>query len=164
MDSDNSMSAFIRLFSSTVTLCSPRSPVVPSFQSLICCGMAAAVPEVPCCLPSVLILTYLLPLCCFCSRSTLFANYQPITSRTFTISLLVEFLGVMIFSFLGTTVNDKVRADAERCAHATQRASHPCNFELGFICPFLLCAIQVHGPWVNGLALAIMGEHRKPHV
>lgn len=51
---------------------------------------------------------------------TVFANYQAITSRTFIVSLLVEFIGVMIFTFLGSTVNDKV-----------------------------------HGPWVNGLALAI---------
>jgi len=71
------------------------------------------------------------------NKDTLFANYQPITSKTFSISLLVEFLGVMIFSFLGTTVNDKV-----------------------------------HGPWVNGLALAIMvytaanisGGHLNPAV
>lgn len=49
----------------------------------------------------------------------------------------MEFLGVMLFSFLGTTVNDKV-----------------------------------HGPWVNGLALAIMvytaanisGGHLNPAV
>jgi hypothetical protein len=45
---------------------------------------------------------------------------QPITSKTFIVSLLVEFIGVMIFTFLGSTVTDKV-----------------------------------HGPWVNGLALAI---------
>lgn len=113
--------------------------------------MAAAVPEVPCCLPSVLILTYLLPLCCFWSRSTLFANYQPITSKTFTISLLVEFLGVMIFSFLGTTVNDKVRADAERCAHTTQRASHPCSYtctpkHLNKMASFHGDAMRVHNP------------------
>jgi hypothetical protein len=45
---------------------------------------------------------------------------QPITSKTFIVSLLVEFIGVMIFTFLGSSVSDKV-----------------------------------HGPWVNGLALAI---------
>lgn len=45
---------------------------------------------------------------------------QPITSKTFIVSLLVEFIGVMIFTFLGSSVTDKV-----------------------------------HGPWVNGLALAI---------
>lgn len=69
--------------------------------------------------------------------SACFTNYQPVTSKTFAISLLVEFLGVMLFSFLGTTVNDKV-----------------------------------HGPWVNGLALAIMvytaanisGGHLNPAV
>jgi hypothetical protein len=33
---------------------------------------------------------------------------QPITSKTFSVSLLVEFIGVMIFSFLGSTVDDKV--------------------------------------------------------
>lgn len=71
------------------------------------------------------------------NKDTVFANYQSITSKTFAVSLLVEFLGVMIFAFLGTTVDDKV-----------------------------------HGPWVNGLALAIMiytaanisGGHLNPAV
>lgn len=51
---------------------------------------------------------------------TAVACSQPITSKTFIVSLLVEFIGVMIFTFLGSSVTDKV-----------------------------------HGPWVNGLALAI---------
>lgn len=71
------------------------------------------------------------------NQDTVFANYQAITSKTFAVSLLVEFVGVMIFAFLGTTVDDKV-----------------------------------HGPWVNGLALAIMiytaanisGGHLNPAV
>jgi hypothetical protein len=37
------------------------------------------------------------------NKDTVFANYQSIRSKTFAVSLLVEFLGVMIFSFLGTT-------------------------------------------------------------
>ncbi|WIA41374.1 hypothetical protein OEZ86_004966 [Tetradesmus obliquus] len=73
-------------------------------------------------------------------QETVFSNYQAIASRTFSVSLIVEFIdpaaavqfvagtccatqfdaGVLIFSFLGTTVSD-----------------------------------PVHGPWVNGLALAI---------
>lgn len=71
------------------------------------------------------------------NQDTCFTNYQPVTSKTFAVSLLLEFIGVMIFSFLGTTVSDKV-----------------------------------HGPWVNGLALAIMiytaanisGGHLNPAV
>eukprot|EP00775_Hariotina_reticulata_P002360 gene2360-2666_t len=71
------------------------------------------------------------------NQETVFANYQAVTSKTFAISLLVEFLGVLIFAFLGTTVDDKV-----------------------------------FGPWVNGLALAIMiytaanisGGHLNPAV
>eukprot|EP00775_Hariotina_reticulata_P007751 gene7751-7950_t len=70
-------------------------------------------------------------------QETVFNNYQPVTSKVFAISLLVEFIGVLIFSFLGTTVDDKV-----------------------------------FGPWVNGLALAIMiytaanisGGHLNPAV
>ena len=39
---------------------------------------------------------------------TLMNNYASIASKTFLITLLVEFLGVMVFTFLGSTVNDKV--------------------------------------------------------
>jgi len=42
------------------------------------------------------------------NQETVFANYQSIRSKTFFVSLLVEFIGVMIFSFIGTTVTDKV--------------------------------------------------------
>ncbi|KAF6256244.1 aquaporin-like protein [Scenedesmus sp. NREL 46B-D3] len=39
---------------------------------------------------------------------TVFANYQAITSKTFLVSLMVEFIGTMMFTFLGSTVTDKV--------------------------------------------------------
>ena len=35
-----------------------------------------------------------------------FANYQSVYSKTFAVSLLVEFLAVLLFSFIGTTVKD----------------------------------------------------------
>jgi hypothetical protein len=35
-------------------------------------------------------------------------NYVPITSKKFIISLWVEFVGVMMFTFLGSTVKDAV--------------------------------------------------------
>jgi hypothetical protein len=55
-----------------------------------------------------------------CAVQTVFSNYASVSSKTFVVSLLVEFIGTMIFTFLGSTVSD-----------------------------------PVHGPWVNGLALAI---------
>lgn len=39
---------------------------------------------------------------------TVFANYQNVASKTFAVSLVVEFLGVMFFQFLGGTVKDPV--------------------------------------------------------
>jgi hypothetical protein len=39
---------------------------------------------------------------------TVFANYQSISSKTFAVSLLVEFLGVLFFQFLGGSASDKV--------------------------------------------------------
>ncbi|GBF97262.1 hypothetical protein Rsub_09953 [Raphidocelis subcapitata] len=68
---------------------------------------------------------------------TTFTVYKSIKSHQFLVSLLVEFLGVLLFSFLGSTVTD----------------------------PQL-------GPWVNGLALAVMiymaanisGGHLNPAV
>jgi glycerol uptake facilitator-like aquaporin len=33
---------------------------------------------------------------------------QAVTSKTFVVSLLCEFIGTMIFTFLGSTVSDKV--------------------------------------------------------
>lgn len=67
---------------------------------------------------------------------TTFTNFAGVRSRTFGISLLVEFLGVMLFSFLGSTVSGAM------------------------------------GPWVNGLALAVLiyvaanisGGHLNPSV
>lgn len=41
---------------------------------------------------------------------TVFANYQAIHSKTFVVSLLVEFIGVMMFSFLGSTVTNPILA------------------------------------------------------
>lgn len=41
-------------------------------------------------------------------KQTVFSNYQAITSKTFVVSLLMEAIGVMVFAFLGGTVNDKV--------------------------------------------------------
>ncbi|KAF8061944.1 Nodulin-26 [Scenedesmus sp. PABB004] len=41
-------------------------------------------------------------------KDSCFSNYQAITSKTFAISLLCEFIGVMVFTFLGSTVSDKV--------------------------------------------------------
>lgn len=69
--------------------------------------------------------------------STTFTHFTGIRSHTFIISLLVEFLGVLLFSFLGSTVTD----------------------------PIL-------GPFVNGLALAVLiytaanisGGHLNPAV
>ncbi|WIA18173.1 hypothetical protein OEZ85_009647 [Tetradesmus obliquus] len=39
---------------------------------------------------------------------TVFSNYQAITSKTFLVSLMVGFIGTMMFTFLGSTVTDKV--------------------------------------------------------
>ncbi|WIA38461.1 hypothetical protein OEZ86_001784 [Tetradesmus obliquus] len=39
---------------------------------------------------------------------TVFSNYQAVTSKTFVVSLMCEFIGVMVFTFLGSTVSDKV--------------------------------------------------------
>lgn len=36
------------------------------------------------------------------------SNYVAITSKTFVVSLLIECVGVLVFTFLGSTVNDKV--------------------------------------------------------
>eukprot|EP00878_Enallax_costatus_P000143 GHUV01000186.1.p1 GENE.GHUV01000186.1~~GHUV01000186.1.p1 ORF type:complete len:303 (+),score=50.80 GHUV01000186.1:123-1031(+) len=41
-------------------------------------------------------------------RDSVFANYQAVRSKTFIVSLLVEFIGTMIFTFLGSSVSDKV--------------------------------------------------------
>jgi hypothetical protein len=41
-------------------------------------------------------------------QQTLMNNYVPITSKKFIISLWVEILGVMMFTFLGSTVKDAV--------------------------------------------------------
>lgn len=43
----------------------------------------------------------------FCLQ-TLFVNYAAITSKTFLVTLMVEFIGVMVFAFLGSTVKDPV--------------------------------------------------------
>lgn len=40
-------------------------------------------------------------------KDAVFTNYQPITSKVFFVSLLVEFLGVCFFQFLGGSVNPK---------------------------------------------------------
>jgi hypothetical protein len=43
-----------------------------------------------------------------CHLTLLAWRAQPVTSKQFSVSLLVEFIGVMLFSFLGSTVSDKV--------------------------------------------------------
>ena len=40
---------------------------------------------------------------CVCSHLL-----QAVTSKTFVVSLMCEFIGVMVFTFLGSTVSDKV--------------------------------------------------------
>jgi hypothetical protein len=40
-------------------------------------------------------------------KDAVFTNYQAITSKVFGVSLLVEFLGVCFFQFLGGSVNPK---------------------------------------------------------
>jgi hypothetical protein len=39
-------------------------------------------------------------------------SHQAVTSKTFLVSLLVEFIGTMMFTFLGSTVTDKVSSTA----------------------------------------------------
>ena len=42
-----------------------------------------------------------------CVLQTVFVNYVAITSKTFLVSLLMECIGVLVFTFLGSTVTDK---------------------------------------------------------
>jgi glycerol uptake facilitator-like aquaporin len=39
-------------------------------------------------------------------KDVIFSNYQPITSYTFSISLLVELMGTMLFTFIGVSVKN----------------------------------------------------------
>jgi hypothetical protein len=56
-------------------------------------------------------------------KEAVFTNYQPITSKVFFVSLLVEFLGVCFFQFLGGTqaADTLVTTNTN---HASHHASH----------------------------------------
>ena len=50
---------------------------------------------------------------------SVFANYQSVYSKTFVVSLLVEFLGTMLFAFIGTTASKEFAPAANGLALAT---------------------------------------------